>query len=169
MLCPNCQIEMEEIKGAWRYKECGLDFVWLDNITIFRCYSGCKIVMPQLGDAELLFKQILPLLVLRPGPLNDDAIIFLKKGMRLTLEKLALAANLPKAKLLDWERGAAVIDPIYDLRLRICAVNRVFCLPKEAVARDTLKEKIIFNWYPWPDSKPEDIILDRSLKKLKKC
>lgn len=124
MLCPRCQVEMRETIGRYQYRECGLDNVFLEDWPMFVC-GGCELKLPRLPDAESLVAPITRYLVVQPGRLDGDTILFLRKAMALTSAEFAAVLRVERVTVSRWENNKSNIDGLSDLRLRLEAIDRL--------------------------------------------
>ena len=124
MLCPKCQIEMRETVGRYQYRECGLDNVVLDDWPMFVC-GNCELKLPRLPNAESVAAPITRNIVIQPGRLDGDTILFLRKAMAITSTEFAAMLRVERGTVSRWENNKSNIDGLTDLRLRLEAIDRL--------------------------------------------
>lgn len=124
MKCPKCKYEMEMKRELYHYLECGLNNIWLKNWPILVC-SKCKTNLPLLPDPDKTAPELTRVLVSQPGRLDGDAIVFLRKAMRLTTEALAKLLSVDRVTVSRWENNKRNIEFGFDLRLRRHAIKRI--------------------------------------------
>ena len=137
MRCPSCRTdEMALTRGRYQYRESGLDNVWLVDWPIYVC-SKCNVRMPTLPEVESLKMHITRHLVRELTPLEGDEIVYLRKAMGLKVAELADALRVSRVTISRWENNKTDIDPYYDFKLRMEAIDRI--LPDE---RRTMREEV---------------------------
>lgn len=127
MRCPTCTTQMGKKTGAHQYKECGLDNVWLKDWPMFTCPS-CKLDLPLLPNPDIIGPMITSVLVREKARLDGDSIVFLRKSMGLKATELAQVLGVNRVSVSRWENDDQEIDPFYDIKLRLEAIDRI--LPK---------------------------------------
>jgi transcriptional regulator with XRE-family HTH domain len=137
MRCPKCKTEdMGLTRGRYQYRESGLDYVWLVDWPIYTC-TKCNVEMPTLPDTELVAMNVTRALVRQGTPLNGDEIVYLRKAMGLKVIELADALGVSRVTTSRWENNKTSIEPYYDFKLRMEAVDRL--LPHE---RRAMREEV---------------------------
>jgi len=124
MLCPRCRSEMHKTIGRYQYRECGLDNLFFVDWPMFVC-GGCELKLPRLPDAETLVAPITRNIVIQPGRLDGDTILFLRKAMALTSNEFATMLRVERGTVSRWENNKSSIDGLIDLRLRLDAIDRL--------------------------------------------
>src|SRR5579872_6656776 len=76
--CRECGGVMEGRKGEYRYTECGLDSVTLQDIVVFHC-TRCNDLVPEVPEVGILHRVIAIRLLLKKSLLTGDEIRFLRK------------------------------------------------------------------------------------------
>jgi len=87
-----------------RYKECGLDNVYLVNIQTLKC-KDCgvtEIVIPRL---KLLHATLARAIALSPNVLSGTEIRFLRKQLKLKAKEFAVFLHVDASTLSRWENG----------------------------------------------------------------
>jgi transcriptional regulator with XRE-family HTH domain len=125
MNCIKCNVLTVERTVRYHYQECGLDNVWLVNCRARTC-PKCKAVYPVLPDAEIAARAIAKLILTKPYKLDGDVVLFLRKLMGLTSEQLAALLATTRVGVSRWENGKTEISALFDFRLRLVAVERLF-------------------------------------------
>jgi DNA-binding transcriptional regulator YiaG len=140
MVCPTCGSEMPRTTGKYQFRECGLDFVWLDNWPIFECPQN-HATMPLLpANTEDIDRAIALELVLSTGALDADSIRFLRAALKMTSVELAKIISVTRIEVSRWENGHITISALPDLRLRLHVID---CLVKDRKERDELRSSLM--------------------------
>ncbi|MCW5748867.1 MAG: transcriptional regulator [Alphaproteobacteria bacterium] len=100
----------------YRYRESGLDNVWLVNGYKIRSTPYGKAVAVE--DVEGLHKSIAESLVGKPGPLTRAEFRFLRKELALSQKALGGIIGADEQAIARWERGVSRVDEIADRFLR---------------------------------------------------
>jgi transcriptional regulator with XRE-family HTH domain len=135
MLCSKCKVEMGQTKADHQYRECGLDYVWLKGWDAYVC-PNCNIRLVVLPSAEWLTSMIAHALVRNEARLDGDAIVFLRKALRLTSEALAHIVGVNRVEVSRWENNKNTIGPLQDFRLRLEVIDRLIPLGKQRESRE---------------------------------
>lgn len=138
MICPNCSTEMFKTTGQYQYRECGLDYVFLNNVSMFFC-DECAVTFPLLPNPEELVKLIAEHLIIQASRLDGDAVLFLRKAIGLRGQDLATILKVDRVTVSRWENKNTQIDGLCDFKLRLAAIDRV-CLPSE---QRKLRESVV--------------------------
>jgi DNA-binding transcriptional regulator YiaG len=125
MLCPICNLPTLEKVGRYRYQECGLDNVWLGNCPMRVC-PQCKGEYPELPDALTTAKAIAKILIVQPYQLNGSIVLFLRNLMCFTSEQFAMLLGTTRQEVSRWENKRNALSPLFDFRLRLIVVERLF-------------------------------------------
>lgn len=137
MLCPNCTAQMGKKNGAYQYKECGLDNIWLKDWPTLVC-PECKISMPLLPNSDLIVPMITSVLIRERGRLDGDSIVFLRKAMGLKATALAQILGVDRVSVSRWENNKQEIDGFLDIKLRMTAIDQILPMPERQEARDAV-------------------------------
>jgi DNA-binding transcriptional regulator YiaG len=100
----------------YRYKESGLDNVWLVNGYKVRKTPYGKAVA--IDDVEGLHRSIAERLVGKPGHLTREEFRFLRKELGLSQKNLGAILGAEEQAIARWERGVSKVDEIADRFLR---------------------------------------------------
>jgi len=99
--CSCCGKPTHKTIGNHRYKESGLDNVYLENIPVYEC--SCGISFPSIFRLSRLNELIALTLVEKPALLSGNEIKFLRKNLRLTSKVFANKLGVGKTTLSKWE------------------------------------------------------------------
>jgi DNA-binding transcriptional regulator YiaG len=116
---------MDKKHGRYRYRESGLDNVWLKDWPMFVCRK-CRIKMPLISDEEQMAKEIIPRLLRTKARLNGDSIVYLRKALGLKTGELARRLQVHRGTVSRWENDKHTIDREYDLQLRLLVKDQIF-------------------------------------------
>jgi len=100
--CSNCGKITHKKIGGHRYRESGLDNVYLENIPVYEC-SSCQISYPSIFRLGRLNDLIALTLVEKPGLLSGKEIKFLRKNLRMPSKLFAKKLGVGKTTLPKWE------------------------------------------------------------------
>jgi len=137
MFCPECNAEMGTTRGRYQFRECGLDFVWLDNWPMYVCPDG-HAKMPSLLDADRMNAAITRELVRAKEVLSADAVLFLRESMGLRSQELADLLETSRIEVSRWENGHSRLSPINDFRLRLTAIDRILPVSEQRDIRSEI-------------------------------
>ncbi len=99
--CPQCGGMTHKKIGDYRYKESGLDNVYLQNIHMYQC--SCGISYPSILRLPRLNELIALTLIEKPALLSGNEIKFLRKNLRLASKVFANKLGVGKTTLSKWE------------------------------------------------------------------
>lgn len=102
--CYECGAVMKEEKIRHHYKECGLDYVYLDNISRFTC-PACKIKFVSVSQPIQLHILMATAIASREGMLTGDEIRFLRKEIDMSSKAFAEKLGVPPQTLSRWENS----------------------------------------------------------------
>lgn len=142
MKCDGCHQGEIKIKRqqAYRYKECGLDNVYLLNIE-FRVCDSCGIKVPRLTRMLELHATIARAVALQPCPLRGQDIRFLRKQLGFSAKEWATFLRTDASTLSRWENDQQEIGTQSDSLIRLLYFRirdeKEGALTKEAVASAT--------------------------------
>ena len=103
-------------KKRYRYRESGLDNVWLVNGFHARTTSYGEAIA--IEDIEGLYNAIARSLVEKAGTLGGKEIRFLRKHLGLSQRTLGAVLGSNEETVSNWERGKSEIPPGADRLLR---------------------------------------------------
>src|SRR4051794_32922548 len=85
--CYDCGGTMSGTTTYYRYTECGLDSVTLENIIVYRCKCGA--IVPEIPAIGELHRLIVLRVIQKGSLLSGQEILFLKKMAGLNSKELA--------------------------------------------------------------------------------
>jgi transcriptional regulator with XRE-family HTH domain len=138
VICHRCNSVMQRSLERYAYRESGLENVFIDRCIIHTC-GKCNIRMAVLPDSETAAREIVRILVLQKRRLDGQAILFLRKVMRLKAIELAEILRVGRVSVSRWENNQVGIEAINYFRLRMAAVDRVIARPAQKEEADVLK------------------------------
>jgi transcriptional regulator with XRE-family HTH domain len=118
--CRECGGVMEGRKGEYRYTECGLDSVTLQDILVFHC-TRCNDIAPEVPEAGILHRVIAIRLLLKRTLLTGSELRFLRKLNGYSIEEFCEVVGANKAVVSRWENNkphGKTIDRT--IRLLVC-------------------------------------------------
>lgn len=121
--CYDCGKMMNGTRTYYRYTECGLDSVTLENIIVYRC-SACGAIVPEIPAIGELHRKIIFKLIQKPALLSGQEIRFLRKMAGLNSKELSSTLGASASTISRWENGSRRISKKSDAALRlICFVG----------------------------------------------
>jgi DNA-binding transcriptional regulator YiaG len=120
--CPDCGKDARVERGAYRFRESGLDNVVLKGIEIIKC-PACGNEDPILPNLDGLLRIIAVAIVTNRLPLTGAEVRYLRKYMGMSGEQFARILHTDKSTLSKWETGAVNIGSKSDLLIRSVALN----------------------------------------------
>lgn len=141
---------MHGTETYYRYTECGLDCVTLENIIVYRC-SACGAIVPEIPAIGELHRALVSAIVTKPSLLSAQEIKFLRKMAGLSGKDLAATLGVSSSTVSRWENGGRNISKNSDAALRmICFAGMLqdilrdrSILPKTMQATRELSEQDI--------------------------
>ena len=130
--CPECNELFEKELIRYRYKESGLDNVYLENTPVYKC--KCGISFPSIFRLPRLNELIAEALLGKPGLLDGKEIRFIRKNMGLSSKDFAKKLGIEKTTLSKWENDTQQHRESYDRFIRS------LYLIYKGVKKDTLKK-----------------------------
>ena len=100
--CSRCGKITQKKIGSHRFRESGLDNVYLENIPVYEC-SDCQTSYPSIFRLGRLNDLIAITLVEKPGLINGREIKFLRKNLRMPSKLFAKKLGVGKTTLSKWE------------------------------------------------------------------
>ena len=100
--CSHCGRITHKKIGNHRYRESGLDNVYLENVPVYEC-SDCEMSYPSIFRLGRLNDLIALTLVEKPGLLSGNEIKFLRKNLRMPSKLFAKKLGVGKTTLPKWE------------------------------------------------------------------
>ncbi|MGD9975879.1 MAG: type II TA system antitoxin MqsA family protein [Desulfatirhabdiaceae bacterium] len=101
MKCRKCKEQMTKTTDDHSYRESGLENILLQEIDIFRCDCGERVVsIPAMPELNAMIGRIL---VQKKSPLTGREIRFLRKNMGLTGKRLSEIMGVDNATISRWE------------------------------------------------------------------
>ncbi len=122
----------------YRYKECGLDNVFLLNgFKEHDTEYGAGIAFSCVED---LHKAISLNIIRRDGKLSDKEVRFLRKELELTQVQLANYLGAKPLEINRWEVGKNAINPAADRLIRLLYLEKVLGNPHVLELLEKLQE-----------------------------
>src|SRR5579871_1014762 len=116
--CCDCGAVMHGTETYYRYTECGLDSVTLENIIVYRC-AACGAIVPEIPAMGELHRMIVLCMMRKPSLLSAQEIKFLRKMARLSGNELAIALGVSASTVSRWENGSRNISKNSDAAIRM--------------------------------------------------
>lgn len=114
--CSRCGKSTHKKIGNYRYKESGLDNVYLENIPVYKC--SCGISYPSIFRLHRLNELIALTLVEKPALLSGNEIKFLRKNLHVPSKLFANKLGVGKTTLSKWENEAQNHSEGFDRLIR---------------------------------------------------
>lgn len=137
MRCPNCdRAELIEAVENYHYRECGLDNITLNGITVRKC-PECGNIMPKIRNIEGLHDCIAKFLVKKEERLLPAEIVFLRKSLGWSSSDFARNMQIDKAQVSKWEHGRVEMSKSNELFFReiIARGKKIMDYHREDAAR----------------------------------
>jgi putative zinc finger/helix-turn-helix YgiT family protein len=115
--CYDCGGMMRGTRTYYRYTECGLDSVTLENIIVYRC--SCGAIVPEIPSIGALHREILLEVVRKNKLLSGQEIRFLRKMAGLSSKDLSSLLGASASTISRWENGSRRISKRSDAALRL--------------------------------------------------
>ena len=119
--CSDCGSEAVVERGAWRFRESGLDNVVLKGIEIIKC-PACGNEEPIIPNLDGLLRVIAVAIVTNRLPLTGAEVRYLRKYLEMSGDQFARILHTDKSTLSKWETGAVNIGSKSDLLIRSVAL-----------------------------------------------
>ncbi len=114
--CPKCHNFIQSKIGMYKYKESGLNNVFLQNIPVYKC--SCGISFASIFRVSRLNELIAQKLLEKPTLLNGEEIKFLRKSMYISSKDFAKRLGVEKTTISKWENGSQQHREAYDRSIR---------------------------------------------------
>ena len=114
--CDQCGKAAHKKIGNYKYKESGLDNVYLENIPVYKC--SCGISYPSIFRLHRLNELIALTLVEKPALLSGNEIKFLRKNLHVPSKLFANKLGVGKTTLSKWENEAQNHSEGFDRLIR---------------------------------------------------
>lgn len=136
MKCPQCgKATKKAVAKLYHYRESGLDNVYLQDIPVFPCQCGERLV--QIQAIDRLHDAIAYHLLKKPSLLTGPEFRFLRKWVGLTANQLATLLGVKtRISVSRWENGKAPITASTDHAMRLLVMR----LKEEALHRRMFTE-----------------------------
>jgi len=121
MTCTDCGTAMETKRGNYRYDDCGLPFVVLEDIEISRC-AKCGATSAAISSVEKMHRAIASHVAQKGTRLTPDETRFLRKYLGFTGADFAQIVGVDAATVSRWENGLRPISPVADRLVRMLAI-----------------------------------------------
>lgn len=119
--CSNCGMEVERVRGAYRFEESALKNVVLLGVETARC--------PKCGNEDVFLPRVNKLMralalavINKPYRLQGDEVRFLRKFLAMTAADFARLIHVDPATLSKWENHETPIGTQSDLLVRTVAL-----------------------------------------------
>jgi putative transcriptional regulator len=106
------------VEPTYRYKECGLDNVYLLNMEFREC-DGCGVKVPRLKRMPELHATIARAVAMQPCPLRGQDIRFLRKQLGYSAKEWATFLRTDASTLSRWENDQQEIGTQSDTLIRL--------------------------------------------------
>ena len=114
--CPKCGNFIQSKIETYKYKESGLDNVFLKNIPAYQC--SCGISFASIFRVSRLNELIAQKLLEKPALLDGKEISFLRKNMYMPSKDFAKRLGVEKTTISKWENGLQKHREAYDRSIR---------------------------------------------------
>ena len=114
--CPKCGNFIQSKIETYKYKESGLDNVFLKNIPVYQC--SCGISFASIFRVSRLNELIAQKLLEKPALLDGKEIRFLRKNMYVPSKDFAKRLGVEKTTISKWENGLQKHREAYDRSIR---------------------------------------------------
>lgn len=104
MKCHACGGSMKEKGERYHYTECGLDNVYLENISVYTC-NKCSDEFVEIPQPVQLHIMLAIVISQKPAPLNGQEIRFLRKEVGMTGKAYAEMLGVNPVTLSKWENN----------------------------------------------------------------
>jgi putative zinc finger/helix-turn-helix YgiT family protein len=120
MRCDVCHKDEIRIKRqqTYRYKECGLDNVYLLNIELRVC-DACGTQIPRLPRMPELHGTIARAIAMQPCPLRGQDVRFLRKQLGYSAKEWATLLRTDASTLSRWENNQQEMGTQSDALVRL--------------------------------------------------
>lgn len=108
---------------SYRYTECGLDNVIIDEVSVVVDDNGHKVYC--IPNVKSLHRSIAHALIIQESGLSGKEVRFLRTEMGLTQEQLAAVIKVSRATVNRWESGRGSIDPNAEFLIRMLAAEKL--------------------------------------------
>ncbi|MEO6665686.1 MAG: type II TA system antitoxin MqsA family protein [Nitrospiria bacterium] len=124
MTCPKCgaTLPRPKVVRLYHYRESGLDTVYLEDVTAYRCPCGERLV--QIPAVERVHDAIAAELLAKPSLLTGPEFRFLRKWAGLTAPELASALGVKtRITISRWENDKAPLTAAADHAMRLLVMR----------------------------------------------
>lgn len=123
MKCQACNQEMGTTeKEMYQYVESGLDNIYLDGVSIYRC-EDCGEEAPILPSIKDLHRTIAISILIRNEPLNGPEIRYIRKHMRYKSKDFGELLGVTPQTISGWEKGANPSESNDRLIRAVCLIK----------------------------------------------
>jgi DNA-binding transcriptional regulator YiaG len=120
--CSDCGSKARMERGAYRFRESGLDNVVLKGIETVKC-PACGNQDPIIPNLDGLLRVLTIAIVTQRQPLTGAEVRYLRKYLEMSGEQFARILHTDKSTLSKWETGAVNIGSKSDLLIRAVVLN----------------------------------------------
>lgn len=140
--CPKCGNFIQSKIETYKYRESGLDNVFLKNIPVYKC--SCGISFASIFRVSRLNELIAKKLLEKPALLDGKEIRFLRKNMYMSSKDFAEGLGVEKTTISKWENGSQKHREAYDRSIRyLYMINKkITCEENNNIYQILLKKKL---------------------------
>jgi putative zinc finger/helix-turn-helix YgiT family protein len=123
MKCMDCGAEMNTARENYRYDDCGLPYVVLEDVEVSRC-SACGNIEVSIPAIEDVHEKIAWFVAQKSSRLTPDEVKFLRKYMGFSSGDFAEILGVDLATVSRWENGVRQMSSVADRLVRVLALTR---------------------------------------------
>ena len=120
-VCRECGGNAKVVRKNYRFKESGLNNVFLKDIEVVKC-ADCKSESPRIPNHDDLMRTIAVALIDKPSELAGDEVRFLRKYLGEGSTTFAQMLGIDRSHLSRVENGAMAISRQTDRLVRTLAL-----------------------------------------------
>jgi len=122
MTCTDCGSEMTTGTENYRYDQCGLPYVVLENVQVSRCQK-CGAHEVSIVGLEALHHFIAYAVAQKGTRLTQEELRFLRKYLGFSGSDFAKIVGVKPETVSRWENGAKPPSPVADRLVRMLAIS----------------------------------------------
>jgi DNA-binding transcriptional regulator YiaG len=126
-------MKKERMRKAYRYTECGLDNIIIENVEVIVDDDGEEIYC--IPDILTLHKAIAHAVITREAGLSGKEVRFLRTEMGYTQSEFANILRVSRPTINRWERGKTGIDSNAEVIIRMLAAEKLGINPKMTIEK----------------------------------
>lgn len=123
MKCLSCGGAMVAHKERYNYRESGLDYVTIEDATVYRC-PNCGDTMLDMGHFEDLHRAIAEKLAQPEYPLRGPEIRFIREYLGLSGKEFAVLLGVRAEMVSKWENDKASPGSVSERLIRLIATKK---------------------------------------------